>query len=99
MSGKIIGINEEYGEFCRFLSDNPEAGDVVPKSSGVRKVRWTLPGKGKSGGVRVIYFCRLEHGEIWLMTMYGKSSIENIPAHALKKLKETLELALENDHG
>ncbi len=48
--------DEEYGDFCRFLAENPEAGDVVPKSGGVRKVRWALPGTGKSGGVRVIYF-------------------------------------------
>lgn len=82
---------EEHGEFCRFLSENPEAGNVVPKSGGVRKVRWSQSGGGKSGGVRVIYYCRLEHGHIWLMTIYGKASVENIPAHILKKLKESIE--------
>ena len=41
---------EERGEFASFLSANPEAGDVVPESGGIRKVRWKRQGTGKSGG-------------------------------------------------
>jgi hypothetical protein len=44
---------EERGEFASFLSANPTAGDVVPESGGVRKIRWKRQGTGKSGGVRV----------------------------------------------
>jgi hypothetical protein len=46
------------------LAVNPEAGDVEPKSGGIRKIRWVSGGKGKRGGVRVIYFNRLANGEI-----------------------------------
>ncbi|PID48685.1 MAG: transcriptional regulator [Proteobacteria bacterium] len=90
--------DEEYGDFCRFLAENPEAGEVVTKSGGVRKVRWALPGTGKSGGVRVIYYCRLEYGQIWLMTLYSKSKTANLPPHVLKNLKEYLEDTLENGY-
>ena len=56
-------------------------------------MRWTRSGMGKRGGVRVIYFTQLSHGEIWLLLIYAKSVNDNIPAHFLKKIRE----AIEND--
>lgn len=82
---------EERGEFSVFLAANPQAGDVVPGSGGVRKVRWSRAGSGKRSGVRVIYFARLAHGEIWLLTLYAKSRQENAPAHILRAMKEEIE--------
>ncbi len=82
---------EERAEFAVWLAHNPETGDVVPGTGGVRKVRWARKGTGKSGGVRVIYFNRLRAGEIWLLLIYSKSVAENIPAHILRQVKEELE--------
>lgn len=82
---------EERGAFSAFLAANPQAGDVVPGSGGVRKVRWSRAGAGKRGGVRVIYVARLAHGDIWLLTMYAKSKQENAPAHILRAMKEEIE--------
>jgi hypothetical protein len=82
---------DERGEFSAWLSDNPEAGDVVPNSAGVRKVRWGRQGSGKRGGVRIIYFNHLKNGQIWLLTVYAKSKVGNAPAHILKALKEEIE--------
>ncbi len=82
---------EEFGAFCAWLALNPEAGDVIPGSGGCRKVRWSNAGRGKRGGVRVIYFNRLAEGLIWLMTMYAKNVREDIDASVLVKLKETLD--------
>lgn len=79
---------EERGEFAAWLAQHPDAGDVVPRSGGVRKVRWTRAGTGKSGGVRVIYFNRLANGEIWLLLIYSKSVADNIPANVLRELKK-----------
>jgi len=66
-------------------------GAVIPGSGGVRKVRWGQPGRGKRGGVRVIYYVRDRKGVIWMLTIYGKSTQSNIPAHTLRKIREELE--------
>jgi hypothetical protein len=79
---------EEFGEFCAWLALNPEAGDVVPRSGGCRKVRWSVSGSGKRGGVRVIYFNRLDERKIWLITMYAKNERESIPAEEMAKSRE-----------
>ena len=49
--------DDEYAAMQQFLVVNPEAGDVIPASGGVRKLRWGVAGRGKRGGLRVIYFC------------------------------------------
>lgn len=81
---------EERGQFAAWLAENPEAGDVVPGSGGVRKVRWSRPGQGKRGGVRVIYYNQIGESLIWLLTIYAKSRQENAPPHILRALKEEL---------
>ena len=66
----------------------PEAGKIVPGSGGVRKLRWAIGGKGKRGGVRVIYYFKKQHSEIWMLTLYAKSEVETIPAHILRQIAE-----------
>lgn len=85
--------DEDRTDFISFIASNPDAGDVAPGSGGLRKVRWGRAGRGKRGGVRVIYFNRLDDGEIWLLLVYGKSVRDNIPAHLLRRIKEELENA------
>ena len=70
---------------------NPEAGDVIPGSGGVRKLRWGVVGRGKRGGIRVIYYLRSRQGQIWMLTLYAKNVAENIPAHVLKKIREEID--------
>ena len=82
---------QEHGEFAVYLASNPEAGDVVPGSGGCRKIRWSRPGTGKRGGVRVIYTVRLKKGSVVLLTIYAKSAQDNIPAHILRKIAEELD--------
>ena len=82
---------EEFGDFCAWLALNPEAGDVIPRSGGCRKIRWAVEGRGKRGGVRVIYFNRLADGKVWLMTMYAKNVREGIDASILVKIRGTLD--------
>ncbi|WP_017926834.1 hypothetical protein [Thioalkalivibrio sp. HL-Eb18] len=77
--------------FAAYLACNPDAGDVVPRSGGLRKIRWSRPGMGKRGGVRVIYYNRMAKGQIWLLLIYAKSADDNIPAYVLSKLREALE--------
>jgi mRNA-degrading endonuclease RelE of RelBE toxin-antitoxin system len=82
---------DEYLGLQSYLLQYPEAGKVVPGSGGVRKVRWAISGKGKSGGVRVIYYFKRQDDEIWLLTIYSKSEKENIPAHILRQIAKEVE--------
>ena len=69
------------------LAADPEQGDVIPGSGGVRKLRWARKGMGKRGGFRIIYYYRQLNGDIWLISIYAKSNQENISSTILKKLK------------
>ncbi len=75
------------------ISRHPDQGDVVPGTHGVRKLRWSRAGKGKRGGVRVLYYVQDAHGRIWLLTVYAKSARENIAASTLNSLREIAENA------
>jgi hypothetical protein len=69
----------------------PEIGKVIAGSGGMRKLRWAMPGRGKRGGLRVIYFLRTKQEEIWLLTLYTKNVSDNISTPALKKIKATID--------
>ena len=83
--------DDEYAAMQRFLVVNPEAGDVIPASGGVRTLRWGVAGRGKRGGLRVIYFLRLRRDEVWMLTLYAKNVADNIPAKVLRKIKEAID--------
>jgi len=80
--------DDEYSELQQFLMQNPEAGELVPGSGGVRKARWARPGMGKRGGLRIVYFVRYQPNEFWMLTLYAKAKREYVPAHILKQLLE-----------
>ena len=82
---------EEYIGFQNFLFYSPESGKVVPGSGGVRKVRWSVKGRGKRGGVRVVYYYKKKNNEIWLLTIYQKNEMENIPADILRQIAKELD--------
>jgi hypothetical protein len=83
--------DEEYAALQSAIMANPDAGDVIPGSGGVRKLRWGLAGRGKRGGVRVIYYLRLQQGQVWMLTLYAKNEAASIPGAILKKIKEELD--------
>jgi hypothetical protein len=80
--------DDEFAGFQLYLAAHPDSGDVIPHSGGCRKLRWAIEGRGKRGGVRVVYFLRLNSGQIVLVTMYAKNVVENIDPNLLKRLKE-----------
>jgi hypothetical protein len=82
---------DEYLGLQIFLFQYPESGKIVPGTGGVRKIRWAMTGRGKSGGVRVIYYFKKQDDEIWLLTIYSKNEIENIPAHILRQIAKEIE--------
>ena len=87
----LYWTEEERGAFAAFIAEHANAGDVVPESGGIRKVRWGRAGSGKSGGVRVIYFVRTAEGEIVLLTLYAKSKTDNLTGPKLKEIRHALE--------
>ena len=83
-----VWSDEERAEFISFIAVNSEAGDVIPGSGGLRKVRWTRAGMGTRGGARVIYFTRNDKGEVVLVLVYAKAKFDNISTDVLKAIKE-----------
>jgi len=81
----------EYAKLQEALIANPEAGDLIPGSGGVRKLRWRAPGRGKRGGVRVVYYAKIRQGQIWMLTIYAKNVTERIPRHVMKKIREEID--------
>ena len=87
----LYWTEEERGEFAAYIAESPDAGDVVPGSGGIRKVRRRRAGSGKSGGVRVIYFIRIAEEEVVLLTLYAKAKTDNITGAKLKEIRRALE--------
>ena len=83
--------DDEYAQLQQALIANPEAGSIIPGSGGVRKMRWGVAGRGKRGGLRVIYFLRTRHGQIWMLTLYAKNVADNISARVLKQIKDEID--------
>lgn len=79
-----VWTEDERLEFITWIVQNPHAGDVVRESQGARKVRWTVPGRGKSGGVRVIYYYLSDDGMIYLATLYTKAERESMTGAQIK---------------
>lgn len=88
---KQLLSDEEYGKLQEHLAANPEAGDLIKETGGLRKVRWTAGGKGKSGGVRVIYYHVTAAAQIRMLTIYKKGVQDTLTAKqkaVLRKINE-----------
>jgi hypothetical protein len=79
-----------YAEFQRELLRQSEKGDVMRHAGGLRKVRLRLPGRGKSGGARVIYLYLERHDTIVLFYVYSKAKSENLTGEQLKRLRNAV---------
>ena len=72
-----------------FIAANPEAGEIIPETGGVRKIRWALSGMGKRAGARVIYYYHGDRLPIFLLSAYAKSRKDNLSKaeqNAMKRL-------------
>jgi len=85
---KHIGLDEnDISEIENILLDNPKIGDIIQGTGGIRKVRITLPNRGKSGGARVIYVDFTLYERIYFITAYAKSETEDLTKAEKNNLK------------
>ncbi|MGA8110062.1 MAG: hypothetical protein WBD46_15745 [Acidobacteriaceae bacterium] len=84
---------DQYRELQIELVNHPEAGDVMPGTGGFRKLRWSdaRRGKGRRGGLRIIYYYFAADRQIWLMTIYGKNEMNDLSPAEKKTLKAAIE--------
>jgi mRNA-degrading endonuclease RelE of RelBE toxin-antitoxin system len=80
--------DEEYSHLQYFLTLQPDFGDVIPGTGGLRKIRWAVAGKGKRAGVRVIYFYRVSTDEIRLLLIYRKGIKDDLSQQEKAVLRE-----------
>jgi hypothetical protein len=83
--------DEAYGEFQQYLANQPDAGDLIQGAGGIRKVRWKLPGTGKSGGVRMIYYWRTAENQILMLLVYKKASQDDLTPSQKRALRNVVE--------
>ena len=88
--------DDGYRRLQKALLENPEKGDVMAGTGGFRKLRWQDPrrGKGKRGGLRVIYYYLTADRQIWLFTIYDKDELADLSAHGKRALKKAIQAEL-----
>lgn len=86
---KTLMSEDEHARLVSFVGANPDVGEIIPETGGVRKVRWALAGKGKRGGARVIYYFHSERLPVFLLAAYAKNekaNLSNAERNAMKRL-------------
>jgi mRNA-degrading endonuclease RelE of RelBE toxin-antitoxin system len=83
--------DDNYRALQQLLVANPDAGDLIRQSGGLRKIRWSVAGRGKRGGVRVIYYWAVARETILMLLMYGKNEQDDLSPEQLRVLKRLIE--------
>ena len=82
---------DDYRQLQSALVIRPDMGATIPGSGGLRKLRWRIPGRGKRGGVRVIYYWATSREEVWMLLAYAKAKKEDLSLQQLKLLRRIVE--------
>jgi len=79
--------DDEYRQLQHFIVQHPDTGDIISGSHGLRKLRWTISGKGKRGGTRVIYYWLRPRDTILMLFVFKKNERSNLTKDQIKTLK------------
>jgi hypothetical protein len=82
--------DDDYGEMQMFLAQRPDSGSIIKGSGGLRKLRWAGSGRGKRGGLRVIYYWWVAPARISLLLLYPKNERDDLTVDQLNKLRSQL---------
>jgi mRNA-degrading endonuclease RelE of RelBE toxin-antitoxin system len=85
---------DEYLRLQLALISQPTSGDVIPGSGGLRKLRWRGSGRGKRGGIRVIYYYIAADAQIYLLTVYAKAEVKDLTRDQIRSLRKLVEVEL-----
>jgi hypothetical protein len=80
--------DENYSKLQISLAKKPDLGKIIPGGGGIRKLRWARSGKGKRGGLRIVYYWRRTGNQIWMLFVYPKNEQDGLDASELKELKQ-----------
>jgi len=97
-SEKILKESERQS-IINYLSSHPAAGEIMQGTGGIRKLRWSAQGKGKSGGVRVIYYFHNETIPLFLLTLFGKGEKANLTKAERNEFTKFTPLLIKNYGG
>ena len=89
--------DDDMRELQVILLENPSAGDLIPGGRGLRKLRVPLPGRGKRGGARVIYYHWVSHEQCYLVYAYAKNVAADLTKDQLRRLADVIDV--EVSHG
>lgn len=91
--------NEEKLSLINYLAAHPQSGDLMQDTGGIRKLRWAAQGRGKSGGVRVIYYYHNGSLPLFLLTIFGKGEKANLSPSERNELSKLTDLLLRQFGG
>jgi hypothetical protein len=80
--------DEDYRELQLSMVQNPDKGDLIPGSGGLRKIRWKTAGKGKRGGIRIIYYWMRLDNQLWMLYAYPKTRQSDLTRDQLNTLRD-----------
>lgn len=83
--------DDSYTQLQLALAARPMSGDLIPGTGGLRKIRWALPGQGKRGGARVIYYWRVSQSQILMLAIYGKNAKDDLTTAEKRLLQRIVE--------
>jgi mRNA-degrading endonuclease RelE of RelBE toxin-antitoxin system len=83
--------DDDYRRLQTVLALRPDAGDLIQGGGGLRKIRWGVQGRGKRGGVRVIYYWAARQERILMLLIYAKNEQDDLTAAQLKVLRQTID--------